>query len=196
MYKILVVNDCTQILSDEFDNQQCVDYVKVNNLEAILKQREYDLIYFTNNLITEKLKKQILCDYMIVPKALKKLSLNTQICTTFLNIQILNKLIMDNIRCIKFKDYYEELVIANIIKEKIIHNTNLKEIYNKMCNNETEKTNVIKAVKRVIVKHYAGDSLLRRCKYVFCQKRIQEKFFKSILHNIDNDIANMRELKD
>ena len=65
-----------------------------------------------------------------------KLSLNPQIYTTFINIQILNKLIMDNIKIIEFRNYYEEVLVANIIKQQIIKPDKIKQIYKELSLNE------------------------------------------------------------
>jgi len=101
-------------------------------------KEEYDLIYLKNDIMSERVKKAILCDYMILPNILNKLSLNPQIYTTFINIQILNKLIMDNIKIIEFRNYYEEVLVANIIKQQIIKPDKIKQIYKELSLNEKE----------------------------------------------------------
>ena len=88
MYKILIVNEHIEVSERKEAN---ISYTNSNSLEMILKKEEYDLIYLKNDIMSERVKKAILCDYMILTNILNKLSLNPQIYTTFINIQILNK---------------------------------------------------------------------------------------------------------
>lgn len=186
MYKILIVDQSVKALKHKVHNEQYVDYANTNGLKETLKQQEYDLIYINSYLVNKEVEKLILCDYMVLPEILNKLSLCDK--QAFINIQILNKLIMDNISIIKFKGYFEEMVIANIIKEKIVQEIEIENIYKKLCPNELEKQKVKNAVKNVIIRNYVGNSFIRKCKYLINQKKIQEKFFNIILKNINNDI--------
>lgn len=192
MYKILIVNDQTKGISKEDKN---IRYVQLNDLKSILKNEEFDLIYLSSNLLTEETKSIILCDYMEVPKILEKLALNQQICSTFINIQILNKLIMDNIEIIEFEDNYEQIAIANIVKEKVIKTRKIKQIYKDLDLNKQDNCRLKKAVNSVILKNYTGGNFLRKCKYVLKKRKIQEKFFDKIITNIKNDILELETYK-
>ena len=192
MYKILIVNDQTKGISKEDKN---ITYVQLNDLKSILKNEEFDLIYLSSNLLTEETKSIILCDYMEVPKILEKLALNQQICSTFINIQILNKLIMDNIEIIEFEDNYEQIAIANIVKEKVIKTRKIKQIYKDLDLNKQDNCRLKKAVNSVILKNYTGGNFLRKCKYVLKKRKIQEKFFDKIITNIKNDILELETYK-
>ena len=193
MYSILVVDNNRKIQSKETQNLRCI---QGENIEVALKEKEYDLIYLTNELINDKVMKIILADYMILPKILKKLGLNSQICQTFINIQILNKLIMDNIQIVDFNDYYEKITIANVVKEKIINPRKLKLIYAEMCSNNEEKSKTRKAADSVIERSYIGGNFFRKYKYKLKRRKIQEIFFDKIIVNISNDISNMEELDE
>lgn len=192
MYKILIVNDQTKGISKEDKN---IRYVQLNDLKSILKNEEFDLIYLSSNLLTEETKSIILCDYMEVPKILEKLALNHQICSTFINIQILNKLIMDNIEIIEFEDNYEQIAIANIVKEKVVKTRKIKQIYKDLDLNKQDNCRLKKAVNSVILKNYTGGNFLRKCKYVLKKRKIQEKFFDKIITNIKNDILELETYK-
>ena len=188
MYKILIVNEHIEVSERKETN---ISYTNSNSLEMILKKEEYDLIYLKNDIMSERVKKAILCDYMILPNILNKLSLNPQIYTTFINIQILNKLIMDNIKIIEFSNYYEEVLVANIIKQQIIKPDKIKQIYKELSLNEKEIIMAKKTVNSVVLKNYIGGNFLRKCKYVLKKNKIQEMFFNKIIKNINNDILNM-----
>lgn len=192
MYKILIVNDQTKGISEEDKN---VKYVQLNNLKETLQKEEFDLIYLSNNLLNEETKSIILCDYMVLPKILEKLALNLQICSTFINIQILNKLIMDNTKIVEFENYYEELAVANIVKEKIIKKRKIKQIYKDLDLNKQEKYKLKKTVNSVILKNYTSGNFLRKCKYVLKKRKIQELFFNKIITNMENDILELKTYK-
>lgn len=104
---------------------------------------------------------------------------------------------MDNIKTVEFKTYYEELLIANIIKEKIIEKTSAEQVFKKLCVDERQIINAKNTVKNVIGRHYAGDSFYRKCAYRVNYKRIEDKFFNKLLQIIEKDIDNMErpELK-
>lgn len=193
MYRILIVDESTQVLKDKVKSEQHIEYVIKEKLKEELEQQEYDVLYLKDDLQTEEIKKIILYDFMMLPSAFEKVILNIENYKTFINIQILNKLIIENIDIIEFEDYYERLLIANIIKEQIMQKTSLEKVYKKICPNEINKNKNV--VKKIITRHYAGKNILRKCKFILHQKRIQKQFFNKILQNIDKDISNMEKLE-
>lgn len=111
MYRLLIVENNEIPIKD-------VKHIKIDSLVEELKS-EYDLIYIDEKYITKQLKKQIEPEYMILPKELKKLAINGQKSKTYISLQIVNKLIIDNLKIIEFKDYYEEMTIAIVIKQML-----------------------------------------------------------------------------
>ncbi|MCI8832642.1 MAG: hypothetical protein HFJ19_00295 [Clostridia bacterium] len=188
MYKILIVDESIDLLKK--DEEQCIDYAKIGDLELKLKNQEYDLIYLSDSLVKDNITENVLYDYRIRPSIFEKLFINKSKYTIFINQNIINKLIMDNIGIIEYKNTYEEFVIASIIEEKILKDMKLEPIYKKICPDKKHMLNVKNVVKNVIERHYVGDSFYRKLGYIVKQERIQEKFFSKILKNIENDIIN------
>lgn len=111
MYRILIVDN------DEIPIKN-VKHIKIDSLVEELKS-EYDLIYIDEKYITKQISKHIDPEYMILPKELKKLEINEEKNKTYVSLQIVNKLIFDNLKIIEFKDYYEEMAIAIVIKQML-----------------------------------------------------------------------------
>lgn len=191
MYKILVVDKDINVANNEAME---INYVQSKDLEDKLKIKEYDLIYLNKRSFNKEINKIILNDYMELPSILEKLALNRQKYITFINMQILNKLIMDNIKIIEYSNYYEELVIANVVKQKIIKPRKNRQIYKEICLSNQEYLDVKKTVSSVIKKSYSGGNFWRNCKYVLKKNKIQEMFFNKIIRNIRNDIESMEDV--
>lgn len=191
MYKILVVD---KDINEASNTERDIDYVQSKDLEDELKIKEYDLIYLNQKLLNKELQKILLNDYMELPSILEKLAWNRQEYITFINMQILNKLIMDNIKIMEYSNYCEELVIANVVKQKIIKPRKNKQIYKEICLSNQEYLDVKKTVSSVIKKSYSGGNFWRNCKYVLKKNKIQEMFFNKIIQNIRNDIKSMEDV--
>lgn len=192
MYKILIVNEKELIPQSKIKNEQCIKYIQKGEIEKVLKTQEFDLIYIKDDLMTEKIRKRIECDFIILPLKLNKLKSKDIGYLTFINLQIINKLIMENIGIIRFKNYYEEMVIASIIKMKIIEELNIRQIASKICKNKIQRIKMKNAIENVIIRDYAGNSIMRKIRYVFKKKMIWNRFFYKILDNIEKDIDNMK----
>ena len=182
MYKILVVDKDINVANNE---AMGINYVQSKDLEDKLKIKEYDLIYLNKRSFNKEINKMILSDYMELPSILEKLALN---------MQILNKLIMDNIKIIEYSNYCEELVIANVVKQKIIKPRKNRQIYKEICLSNQEYLDVKKTVSSVIKESYSGGNFWRNCKYVLKKNKIQEMFFNKIIQNIRNDIESMENV--
>lgn len=119
MYRILVVENNKIPIKD-------VKHIKIETLMEELKS-EYDLIYIDEKYVTKQISMQIEPEYMILPKELKKLEINGEKNKTYISLQIVNKLIIDNLKIIEFKDYYEEMTIAIVIKQMLNRNNKFKQ---------------------------------------------------------------------
>lgn len=119
MYRILIVGNNEIPIKD-------VKHIKINNLVEELKS-EYDLIYINEKYITKQLSMKIEPEYMILPKELMKLAINGEIERTYISLQIVNKLILDNLKILDFKNYYEEMTIAIIIKQMLNRRNKFKQ---------------------------------------------------------------------
>lgn len=119
MYRILIVENNKIPIKD-------VKHIKIDSLVEELKS-EYDLIYIDEKYITKQISMQIEPEYMILPKELKKLAINGEKSKTYISLQIVNKLIFDNLKIIEFKDYYEEITIAIVIKQMLNRNNKFKQ---------------------------------------------------------------------
>lgn len=188
MYRILIID--TNIQNIQLKNK--VKYIKLKEAIKELKTSEYDLIFLKDKV--ESLEKIILADYMQLPKELKKLAINNEENHTYISLQIVNKLIIDNLKIIEFKDFYEEMAIALILKQFLIGETNLEKTYNNICPKEQNEKEIRKTVEKVVRRSYSAKKIIRKCKYYMCHKRIKVKFFENIFVNIKNDINNMENL--
>ena len=190
MYKILIIDESIQNI--QLNGK--VKYVTTNKAFSELKSSEYDLIYINLNYQTKILEETIFSDYMELPKKLKKLTVQNDIKNTYINLQIINKLIFDNLEIIEFKNFNEEMTIALILKQFLIGETKVKKIYNNICPKDLNIKEVRKTVDNVVKKNYTAENILRKFKYYICHKTIKKKFFENILINIENDIDKMEQL--
>lgn len=190
MYKILVIDASIQNI--QIDSK--IKYVKPEKAISELKDSEFDLIFITDKFKTSSLEKVMLADYMELPKGLKKLAIKNEVNHTYINLQIVNKLIFDNLEIIEFKDFYEKMTIALILKQFLIGETEVKKIYNNICPKELKLKYLKRTVDNVVKRNYVVNNLIRKCKYYICHKRIKTKFFKNILVNIESDINKMEKL--
>ena len=188
MYRILIID--TNIQNIQLKNK--VKCIKLQETINELKNSEYDLIFLNKKV--ESLEKIILADYMQIPRELEKLAINNEAKHTYISLQIVNKLIFDNMKIVEFKDFYEEMIIALMLKQFLIGETNLEKIYNNICPKEQNEKEIRKIVEKVIRRNYSVNKIIRKCKYYICHKRINAKFFENILVNIKNDINNMENL--
>lgn len=111
MYSILCVGNNEIPIKD-------VKYIKIDSLVEELKS-EYDLIYIEEKYITKQIKKQIEADYMLLPKELNKFAIEHGNNKVYVRLENVNKLIFDNLKIIDFKNYYEEMTIAIVIKQML-----------------------------------------------------------------------------
>lgn len=190
MYKILIINDIIQNIHRE----NIIKYLKVDYLVNELKSSNYDLIYLNNKDKTEEIEKHIQADFMKLPPILNKLAINKEAKNTYINLQFINRLIMNNLQLIKFKDYFEEIVTSNIIKQMLIEEQDFKKFFNNICPNKFIETKVKIAIQKTIIRNYAGNSMIRKLKYVIYHRKIEKMFFNDILVNIKKDINKMQEL--
>ena len=123
MYKILIVN----YFDNDIQIKQHIKYINLDQIKDELKKSEYDLIYLNINNITQPIEKIILADYMQLPKALNKLSINNDRMGTYINLQLINKLIINNIKIIEFKNYHEAMTIASLLKQMLKRREKLKK---------------------------------------------------------------------
>lgn len=182
MYKILEINNKKQI-------------IQINNIIKELSNISYDIIYVAGEVKTDKIEEIILSsNYMLLPDVLKKLTMNNDIKNTYISLEIINKLIIDNIKIVEMKDFYEEMSIASIIKQILIGVEERKNIYKNICPNKSIERKLKETVNNVITRNYAANNIIRKFKYVLCHKKIKKIFFKKILSNIEKDIEKMESL--
>lgn len=193
MYKIIIVEDTNQSYKELVKGKQHnIEYVKKDNLDDKLQREEYDIIYIPKEIARNKLIDKTLNDYEIVPNILKKFDLNSDYIT-LTNIQILNKLILDNINIIQFKNNFEITLIAYEIRKKLTS----ERIYltdKEITLIDRIRKNII--LNLVIVRNYSGKSIWRTIKYLFSKKKIQKLFFEKIESNIKNDIKEIKKISD
>lgn len=139
-----------------------------------------------NELINKTLN-----DYEIAPTILKKLCLNTDYIT-LINIQIINKLILDNINIIQFKNNFETTLIAYKIRKKLTNETYLAEKY--LTRIDKIRRSIM--LNLVIARNYSGKSIWRILKYLLNKEKIQKLFFEKIEDNIKNDIKDIERISD
>lgn len=196
MYRILIIGDISSEIEENIDQKKhIVELIEKENVEDKLKIKdEYDFIYVQKNLVTKEDEQIILTKFEQLPRILYKFDLSNGY-VGFVNMQIVNKLIIENLKIIEFEDYFEEMVIANIIKQMIIKEIKLKQVYDSMCKNKLDNEQARKAAKKVIIRNYAINNIIRKCQYILKQRTIQRTFFDKIIQNIKNDIENMENLK-
>lgn len=119
MYRILIVENNEIPIKN-------VKHIKIDGFMEELKS-EYDLIYIDEKYVTKQISMQIEPEYMKLPIELKKLAINGEINRTYISLQIVNKLIIDNLKIIDFKNYYEEMTIAIVIKQMLNRNNKFKQ---------------------------------------------------------------------
>lgn len=182
MYKILKINKSKQ-------------NIQTNNIINELSNISYDIIYVAEEVKTDKIEEIILSsNYMLLPDVLKKLTINNDIRNTYISLEIINKLIIDNIKIVELKDFYEEMSIASIIKQVLIGIKETKNIYENICPNKNIKKRLKETVDKIVSRNYAANNIIRKYKYVLCHKKIKEKFFRKILVNIEKDIEKMESV--
>ena len=166
--------------------------MKKDNLDNKLQRKEYDIIYIPKEIVRNELIDKTLNDYEIVPNILKKLNLNSDYIT-LTNIQVLNKLILDNIDIIQFKNNFEITLIAYEIRKKLTsEQTYLTD--KEITIIDRIRKNII--LNLVIVRNYSSKSIWRTIKYLFSKKKIQKLFFEKIENNIKNDIKEIEKISD
>lgn len=191
MYKILIIGKTNDLKK----NGENVKHINLKETIEELGKKEYDLLYLTKVNTTNKMERCIFSDYTILPKLLNKLAINNDRENTYINLQIINKLIMGNLKLIEFEKFDEGPVIAFILKEMLLYNQiNLKEICKSISVKMMVKMRTKRTMKRVICRSYSSDSLLRKMKYFIFQKRINKQFFEKIMNNIRYDISVMESL--
>ncbi|MCI9039284.1 MAG: hypothetical protein HFJ29_05385 [Clostridia bacterium] len=73
MDKIIIVDEITG--TEELE-QYYVKYVRKEELDEVLKQEEFDIIYVRIDFLTEKIEKRILTDYLTLPNILQRLKID------------------------------------------------------------------------------------------------------------------------
>lgn len=195
MYKILLVEESTCTNTNDIDKElHVIKQIKKEQLKKEISNNEYDLIYLQNELLNEEIEKNILSDFSLLPKSLNKLALDNKFIT-FVNLQLINKIIMDNIKIIEFKDYFEELVVANIIKQLLMNKVKIENIYEIICKNKDKRKKTKKTLQSIISRHYARSNLIRKIKYKLKEKEIQQTFFDKIMYNVETDIKKLEKVR-
>ena len=189
MYKIIIVEDTNQSYKELVKGKQHnIEYVKKEELDDKLRREEYDIIYLPREIGKNELINKTLNDYEVAPTILKKLYLNNDYIT-LTNIQLINKLILDNINIIQFKNNFEATLIAYKIRKKLTNETYLVEKYL----TQFDKIREYITLNLVIARNYSGKSIWRILKYLLNQKKIQKLFFEKIENNIKNDIQDIKK---
>ena len=167
MDKIIIVDEITG--TEELE-QYYVRYVREEELDEALKQEEFDIIYVRIDFLTEKIEKRILTDYLTLPNILQRLKIDKHY-TTFIGLQFINRLIMNNIKTVELNGYYEEVAIENRVKNMLLGEVNLQQADIPDLDKETRRK-AEKAVKDVIIRHYTQNSFIRHLKYFFNRDKI------------------------
>ena len=194
MYKILIVSYKKENIPS-IRHKQKIKYIKPEQMIYELTNKEYDLIYVSNECNIQQVKDNILADYMLLPIALKKLAINGCINNTYVNLQILNKLLIDNVEKIKFENYCEEMTMLQILKIMLVNQAELKEVMHNIEQNKIiSKKNVQQMIKQIIYRNLLSNNYLKRFKYKIHPRKMEKLFFACILDQIYNDIDIMKEL--
>lgn len=197
MYKVLIISKSFRQKEEVIDEKvHSIKYATADEIREVLRDNEFDLIYFEKKLITEDNEERILDDFIKVPKILGKLKLKIQTHNTYINLQILNKLIINNINIVKFNGYLEEMLVASIIKEKIINDTeiDINKIMNKLFSKK-EKRMATKILVDVVSRYFFKEKNISRYEFIFNRKILTNKFINIILRNIKLDIKYMEQIK-
>lgn len=197
MYKVLIISKSFGQKEEIIDEKaHSIKYATADEIREVLRDNEFDLIYFEKKLITEDNEERILDDFIKVPKILGKLKLKIQTHNTYINIQILNKLIINNINIVKFNGYLEEMLVASIIKEKMTNDTeiDINKIMNKLFSKK-EKRMAKKILEDVVSRYFLKEKNISRYKFIFNKEMLTNKFINIILRNIKLDIKYMEQIK-
>lgn len=191
MYKVLVIESADK---DIIGNKHKIKYISKEKAKYEIEKVDYDLIFCKKEYLEEKLNATLLMNYTIIPKSFEKILKERATAIVYLNIYILNKVILENIKIIEFKDWEEEIAVAAILKQKLLGEMFIKNIYKKLSSNRDEKVRITKIIEKVIQRNYNATNFFRRCKYFLRRKNIQEKFWENLITNIDNDINCMEKV--
>lgn len=193
MYKIIIVESTNKNYKVLVKGKQHnIEYVKKDSLDNKLQKKEYDIIYIPKEIAKNELINKALNAYEIVPNILKKLNLNSDYIT-LINIQMINKLILDNIDIIQFKNNFEIILVAYEIRKKLTNEQ--KDLTDKKIT-LIDKIRKYIILNLVIVRNYSGKSIWRKLKYLLNKKKIQKLFFEKIENNIKNDIKEIEKISD
>ena len=88
MYKVLIISKSFRQKEEVIDEKvHSIKYATADEIREVLRDNEFDLIYFEKKLITEDNEERILDDFIKVPKILGKLKLKIQTHNTYINLQ-------------------------------------------------------------------------------------------------------------
>lgn len=183
MYNILVIEDSWR------NSENCKHKIKCTNKENIEKEinaKYYDFVYCKDEYLEEQnVKDTMLMNYVKSPKKFEKIV--KEKAAMYIHNNILNKLVVDNIKIVEFENWLEEITIASILKELIT-----EEYCNHLNLLDRMKTNRI--VTKVIKRNYNTKSFFRKCRYFIKKKKIQKKFWDKLIANVNNDIELMDKI--
>lgn len=178
-YEVLhVVDKVKNIKKININQNHFIKTININKLNAHLKTHDYDFLYFnscknTNNSIN---------NYIKLPKCKEII---------YINLEVLNEIIIENLKILKLKHFYEEILLAAVIEEILKNDMSkfrVQDICEKIKRKASMKTNIKQIIDIVIRRNYAK-SIIQNIKFYFTKKKIRQKFFYIIINNIRNDIS-------
>lgn len=164
--------------------------IKTEEAKRIINSEEFDFIYFYER--EQKIMKRFK-DYILLPKAFEKFTINNDTNNTYIHCSIILDFISDNIKIIEIEDRYKENIIESTL-EKILYsregNTDLEKIFTQV-QQIFGKNNVKKEIEKIVYRNYAK-SIGQIINFHKNKEIIIRKFFNKLIHNIQNDIQEVK----
>ena len=190
MYNILVIG------AKEKGNEKSKHKFKFITSKELWNEIEkgyYDFIYCKQEDLEKDIENKLISNnYMLIPKCFEIMT--ERITDIYINMDIVNNLIINNIKIIEFENWLEKIAVESILKEFIIESENTKKIYYNLYPNLWERIKIKRIINKVIKRDYNVTNFFRRCKYFIMQKRIKEKFWEILIKNVKNDIKAMEKI--
>lgn len=191
-YNILIVENKikSETQNVEIYSKNNYSRIKIEDAKRVINSEEFDFIYFYEQ--EQKIMKRFK-DYILLPKAFEKFTINNDTDSTYIHCSIILDIILDNIKIIEIEDRHKENIIESIL-EKILYsreeNVDLEKIFIEV-QQIFDKNNVKKEVEKIVYRNYAK-SIEQIIKFHKNKEIIIKKFFNNLIHNIQNDIQEIK----
>ena len=195
-YKILIIENKIKSGTENIEiylENNC-KRIKIEEAKEIINSKEFDFIYLYER--EQKIMKRFR-DYILLPKAFKKFTINNDANSTYIHCSIILDIISKNIQIIEIEDKHKEIIMESTL-EKILHsnkeNVDLEKIFAEV-QQVFVKNNVKKEIEEIVYKNYAK-SIEQIIKFHKSKEAIIRRFFNKLIHNIQNDIKEIKGFED